>query len=89
MRVRIGIVVAAVAALGSMAASGSCPGSGPKTVGGSGPGPGGTTIDGRFKPNQPVGNHPYGIPEETPIGGETVRATPTPLPSNIPPTPTP
>ena len=56
-----------------LAASGACSGSA------------GTTVSGTGVTNEPA--TPYGLPKETPIGGERPQPTVTSPPSNIPPTP--
>lgn len=81
----VSALAVAVTAVGAL----SCQSSGPVVVEGRTAGPGGTTVTGRGGLNQPAGNDPYGLPTQTPVGGEIVRATPTPLPSDIPPTPVP
>ena len=82
-------MVAAVAIAAAASCAIRCQSSGPVVVEGRTAGPGGTTVTGRGALNQPVGNDPYGLPTQTPVGGEIIRATPTPLPSDIPPTPVP
>ena len=64
----------------------SCQSSGPPTATGDG-GSGPTTVRGTGATSEPA--PPYGLPRKTPIGGERANPTPTPLPSNIPPTPHP
>ncbi|MEO8189970.1 MAG: hypothetical protein ABI682_06480 [Acidobacteriota bacterium] len=62
----------------------SCQSSGPVTRTGDGSS-GGTTVRGAGTTGEPA--PPYGLPRETPIGGDRANPTPSPLPSNIPPTP--
>lgn len=69
----------------TLAACAACSGSAGTTVSGTGEGPAGTTVSGTGATNEPA--TPYGLPRETPIGGERPQPTVTSPPSNIPPTP--
>lgn len=73
-----------LAAVILLALSVSCQSSGP--AGGTGTtGSGPTTVSGSGATGETA--TPYGLPKETPIGGDRPRPTVTSPPSNIPPTP--